>query len=126
MLEVAHIVVGHNLSKYDNNVMTGTMQRIYNMPHYDPFEGKAVFDTMIVGTNICKLPFQGRGTGYKPPKLIELHQHLCGEGFEKAHSAINDVLAGRRCFYILQQMAKNAEEEEAELAQALVEETAAV
>ena len=38
--------------------------------------------------------------GYKnkAPKLIELHQFLFGEGFDKAHSATADVAACSRCF----------------------------
>lgn len=35
---------------------------------------------MRLSTDFCKLP--GRGIGYKPPKLSELHRHLFGEYFE--------------------------------------------
>jgi hypothetical protein len=46
-------------------------------------------------TEFCKL--QGRGFGYKAPRLNELYKHLFGNWFEGAHNAMIDVEATARC-----------------------------
>jgi hypothetical protein len=47
----------------------------------------------------CALP--RKNGGYKPPKLIELHEILFGESFVGAHDAAADVRACARCFFEL-------------------------
>lgn len=86
------MVVGHNI-EYDEGVLRYELERIGRKGDYQPM--KAVC-TMRCSTDHCKL--QGRGFGYKPPKLSELHKHLFGEWFEGAHDAMVDVEATARSF----------------------------
>lgn len=102
MIAVADMVVGHNIKNFDNGIMTGTVRRVLKDPTIDPFHNKSLFDTMLAGKSVCKLP--SRQGGFKNPKLTELHKILFGEEFGGAHQAVNDVLATRRCFYKLQEM----------------------
>lgn len=103
MVEAADLVVGQNIKRFDNNIVTGCVRRAFNDPSMDPFKDKPQFDTMLAGLPLCRLP--SRQGGFKNPTLTELHKHLFGEGFEGAHTAITDVLATRRCFYRLQEIA---------------------
>lgn len=90
-LSLCHTVVAHNLG-YDRNVIGAEMLR-YGFK----VEAKPVFvDTMILGTNICKLPGK---YGYKYPSLTELHEHFFGEGVKGAHDALSDVEACAKCFF---------------------------
>lgn len=108
MVEVADVIVGQNVIDYDNVVITANARRIYESPDYEPFAGKEVFDTMVVGQPICKLPSKSGYRGFKRPNLTELHKFLFnGEGFEGAHTAIHDVLATRRCYYELKRRIEN-------------------
>lgn len=99
MVDVADLIVGQNVEKFDCNMIRSVVRRLNNSEDLDPFAGKELFDTMLVGKPICAI--RGKAGGYKNPTLTELHTFLFGEGFDKAHSAINDVLATRRCFYEL-------------------------
>lgn len=103
MLDVAEIVVGQNIKGYDNDLIIGASRRVVQNEAFDPFAGKHIFDTMLAGQALCRIPW--RGGGYKKPNLGELHRHLFnGQDFEGAHAAINDVLAARRCFYEMQRL----------------------
>lgn len=85
------LLVAHNIS-FDFNIVGAELIR----------KGLAAekrlpkFCTMKSSTNICKLPSP---RGYKWPKLMELHEHLFGEGFDDAHDALEDVRATGRCFF---------------------------
>lgn len=119
MVEVADIIVGQNVIDFDNVVVTANARRILGENYYelDPFQGKEIFDTMVSAKPICRIP--GKQGGFKKPNLTEIHKHFFGEGFDKAHSAINDVLAARRCYYAIQDLMvqTEAQQETAELAQ---------
>lgn len=103
MLEVSDVVVGQNIKGFDNELVTAVVRRVTGDFTANPFANKQIFDTMLAGQPLCRLPW--RGGGFKKPNLTELHKHLFGEGFEGAHTAISDVLAARRCFYELQRIA---------------------
>lgn len=60
--------------------------------------------TQAIGTNYCKLPNKNGYSGYKWPRLSELHQILFNEGFDGAHDAMNDVKATARCFFELKRL----------------------
>lgn len=112
MLEDAEIVVGQNIKGFDNDLLTGAARRVISNEAYDPFAGKHIFDTMLAGQVLCRLPW--RGGGFKKPNLGELHRYLFnGEGFPDAHKAISDVLAARRCFYAMQKIVQTASHESA-------------
>lgn len=104
MIEVADTIVGQNIKGFDNDMVTAVARRVIANEAFTPFAGKNIFDTMFAGQPLCRIP-NPRGGGLKKPNLTELHKHLFnGEGFDKAHSAINDVLATRRCFYKMQEL----------------------
>lgn len=54
--------------------------------------------TMKATTDFCKIP---HFSGYKWPKLAELHTKLFGTSFEEAHHALGDATACSRCFFEL-------------------------
>jgi DNA polymerase III epsilon subunit-like protein len=103
-IEAASVIVGQNIKGFDNDLMKGTVRRVIQNEAFDPFAGKNIFDTMLAGQAMCRLPFRGPGGGYKKPNLTELHTHLFGEAFKGAHQAISDVIAARRCFYEMQRL----------------------
>jgi DNA polymerase III epsilon subunit-like protein len=57
--------------------------------------------TMRSATELCKLPHKGKRSGYKWPKLQELHMFLFSAPMKNAHDAMADVDACRRCYYEL-------------------------
>lgn len=89
-------MVCHNV-RFDRDVIGYELQR-----HGIPFDIYSLpsFDTMKSTASICKLP-KARGSGYKDPKLQELHAHLFGKEFENAHTSKADVEATARCFFEL-------------------------
>jgi DNA polymerase-3 subunit epsilon len=101
LVEVSDTIVAHNL-RYDELVIKNALA-VQGEQNPDPFRNKNKFDTMLVSTNICKLP--KRNGGYKYPTLMEAHKHFFGVGFEGAHQAISDVLACKRIFFHLQSLA---------------------
>lgn len=107
MVDVAEVIVGHNIAGFDEFIVNGCVRRSLDDVMLSPFRDKRIADTMQMGKPVAKLP--ARQGGFKNPSLIELHKHLFdGEGFDGAHAAINDVIASRRCFYRMQEMAAAA------------------
>lgn len=95
-VEMAEVVVAHN-AKFDKMVMLSEMYRA-GMSFPKTLE-KKTYDTMLKGTNLCKIKKGGFKRGFKWPSLQELHKHLLGEGFEDAHDALIDVQATARCYF---------------------------
>jgi DNA polymerase-3 subunit alpha len=83
LIESCDIVVAHNLS-FDLAMVTIEMDRI---------NVKVNWPDKRICTVEATEHFKGRRL-----KLIELHEHLFGEGFENAHRAENDVRPLTRCF----------------------------
>lgn len=75
-LNTADVVVGHNI-EYDEQVIRDELARIGRPGDYQPIQKCC---TMRSSTEYCKL--QGRGFGFKAPRLMELYKHLFGEWFE--------------------------------------------
>lgn len=103
-------IVAHN-ADFDCGVIACLYQREGRVGC--PFAGSKLvglyadrYCTMKASTDLCKLPGP---YGYKWPKLIELHQHLFNEGFDKAHDALADVRACMRCYFKLQDLLQKAE-----------------
>ena len=91
------LVVAHNIT-YDDGVLRAEYDRrglCY------PLSGASPVCTMRRSTDYCRIPNPGGRKGYKWPKLDELHRHLFGESFERAHDAQADMEACRRCFFEL-------------------------
>jgi len=95
-VHLAETVVAHNAS-FDKMVMLSEMYR-KGMAFPKTLENK-IYDTMLIGTELCKLKKSTFRKGYKWPSLQELHTHLFGEGFEDAHDALVDVQATARCYF---------------------------
>lgn len=109
MIDAADVIVGQNIKNFDNGIVTGTTRRLHENDALDPFVSKQIFDTMVAAKPLVRAK---NSTGaVKNPNLMEIHKYLFdGVGFDKAHTAINDVLACRRCYYELQRIAQEARE----------------
>lgn len=93
--------VAHNIT-FDRLVMDAAIHRTGRQSTLP--KPKYEYCTKDLSENYVKLPptprmiQAGRGKQFKSPTLTELHQHLFGEGFDGAHSALEDVRACARCF----------------------------
>lgn len=93
-IDSAELLIGHNIS-FDECIVGAEFERLRMMT---TLFLKPKCCTMRSATNYCKLPGK---KGFKPPKLIELHNILFGESFDNAHNALADVEATARCFWEL-------------------------
>ena len=93
-LDTAKYIIGHNVS-FDRKILRGELIR--NKIEYDSSE-KIKLCTMMLSTKYCAIPNR---SGFKWPKLQELHEKLFGEEFEGAHDASADIKATARCFWKL-------------------------
>lgn len=89
---VEHLVTFNGLG-YDLPVLMFNLRR-YGLQYQFPWP-RYHTDLMMAATDY--LGMQGK-TGNKPPKLVELHQELFGEGFPDAHRALDDAKATMRCY----------------------------
>lgn len=85
------VAVAHNLS-FDQKIIEIELSRLGRPKQFLPGQ---TFDTMNESREICQIP--GKNGNFRAPRLMDLHQILLGEKFEKAHNAINDVRATARC-----------------------------
>jgi len=82
------VLVAHNLH-FDENVLVNAMYWDLGRKAFNEFPQRKKC-SMIASTDMCKLP--GRYSGYKPPKLSELHFHLFGHMPEgQLHNSMYDV-----------------------------------
>lgn len=91
------VIVAHNLS-FDLAMLRPEFDRENIIWRLDE---KLMFCTMRASTNWCRLSKLDGRSGYKWPKLDELHYRLFGRYFENSHDALNDVLATKDCFFEL-------------------------
>ncbi len=94
VLEKVRIVSGHNV-EFDYNIVGA---EFYRKNLKDNLQEKPKADTMILGTDFCKLG-GGKGGRYKSPKLGELFEKLYGYQFDEAHNAAADVNATAQVFF---------------------------
>ena len=87
------VLIAHNID-FDLPIVQAEMIRAKMSAQAKPQR----FCTKKSTTNICKIP---SSSGYKWPKLEELHRFLFNEDFDGAHDAMNDVKATARCFFEL-------------------------
>ena len=95
--KTAIFIVAHNIS-FDLAVLKTAFSKCgldYSL------SGLQQIDTMTISTNWCQLPKVNGISGFKRPKLEELHYRLFGAGFENAHQALADTKATMKCFYAL-------------------------
>lgn len=93
VLVKAEVLSGHNLS-FDQGILGAEFVR--EGLDYTEID-LPIADTMLQSTEFCELP-GGRGGGFKPPTLSELHEVLFGHRFDEAHNASADVNATARSF----------------------------
>jgi DNA polymerase III epsilon subunit-like protein len=92
----AKFLIAHNMS-FDEKIMGAEFLRceIKN----DMFQTERIC-TMLSSIDFCRIP-SNSGSGYKWPRLSELHIKLFGKDFEDAHDALVDTNACARCFFEL-------------------------
>lgn len=106
-MEKAKVMVAHNIG-FDRDIMEIQRLRSGRDIWKDKIKVMESADTMKMGIPVCKIP--GRYSGYKWPKLEELHRHLFGEDFP-AHDALEDVRACMRCYFRMKEMEEKAKEQ---------------
>ncbi|WP_417429844.1 DNA polymerase III subunit alpha [Halpernia sp.] len=94
VLKKTKIGVGHNV-EFDYNIVGAEFLR-KNLEN--SLEKVASADTMILGTDYCKLG-SGRNGKWKSPKLEELFEILFQHKFDEAHNAAADVNATAQIFF---------------------------
>jgi DNA polymerase III subunit epsilon len=90
------LYIGHNVS-FDRPIVLNEYRRLAARENLSPLP---TFCTMKSTTHVCRIPRLG-GSGYKWPRLGELHEHLFGRLYPGAHDAAADVAACARCFFEL-------------------------
>lgn len=98
LIEISDELIGHNLS-YDLNVLGAEYLRVFQS---NPLVGKSSYDTMLKGTDVCKIP--GSYGHYKWPKLYELHQVLFKSPLSQTHTALDDIRQTAKCYFELQKL----------------------
>ena len=87
-------IVCHN-ANFDVRVVGSELIRA-GLPNV--LQDKEIDCTMMLGTDIVKIPKPGNYGGYKWPSITELHTHFFGKAFSNAHSAMADVEACMKCY----------------------------
>lgn len=90
--------VGYN-NPFDRQVLYYQVCR-YGWNWKFPWPSRDI-DIMQVGAQVTNIAGK---QGNKSPKLIELHSHLFGVGFDRAHDALEDCRATMRCAQKLLEM----------------------
>lgn len=98
-LDITDVLIGHNLS-YDMNVLGAEYLRMHGS---NPVVGKSTYDTMLKGTNLCKLPGSRLGS-YKWPKLKELYEFLFHEPLAQTHTALDDIRNTAKCYFEMKRL----------------------
>lgn len=92
-IEECKYLIAHNFA-FDSRILKYEMGLLNLTTVNKPIK----FCTMLATVEVCKLP-SPRGSGYKWPKLEELHRHLFQCDFNGAHDAGFDVAATGKCFF---------------------------
>ena len=92
------LLVAHNMS-FDEKIMGAEFLR--GGIESGLFETERIC-TMLSSIDFCRIP-SNSGSGFKWPRLSELHIKLFGKDFEDAHDALVDTSACARCFFELRE-----------------------
>jgi DNA polymerase III alpha subunit (gram-positive type) len=87
------LIVGHNI-KFDLTKINEELIRLKN----PPLGTKKTYDTMLIGTNIAKIPKNNYKNQYKWPKLEELYRHLFNKEPIGLHDSANDIKFTLECY----------------------------
>ena len=93
----ADFLVAHNIS-FDEKIVGAEFLR-KNMPN--DLVSKKTICTKEISTNFCAIPNVHGRSGYKWPKLSELHLKLFGAELVEFHNAFADVNVLVKCFWEL-------------------------
>jgi len=93
----ADFLVAHNIS-FDEKIVGAEFLR-KNMPN--DLVSKKTICTKEISTNFCAIPSVHGRSGYKWPKLSELHLKLFGAELVEFHNAFADVNVLVKCFWEL-------------------------
>lgn len=89
------IVVGHNID-FDLKMVNIECYRNNMSPIFN--ENQSILCTMKEGIELCKIEaVNSKGSYFKWPKLIELHEKLFKSRPSNLHDAYNDILICLRC-----------------------------
>jgi DNA polymerase-3 subunit epsilon len=107
MRNKCEVGVAHNIS-FDNRMLEIEASRLRRSWTGQAYSWEC---TAAMTTPICKMPPTPKMLAagfdkFKMPKLIEAHQHLFGEGFDKAHDAMADVMACKRIYFECKRLAE--------------------
>jgi len=111
MRDSCGIGVAHNIS-FDNRMLE--IEACRRAQNWD--SGQIFWEcTAAMTTPICRMPPTAKMLAagfdkFKMPKLIEAHQHLFGEDFDKAHDAMADVMACKRIYFECKRLAQQTTE----------------
>ncbi len=89
-------IVAHNIG-FDLTVLKSAFL-LKKIPVYLT---KKTFCTMLLSTDLCRLPSKNSFKSYKWPRLQELHFHLFGNNFDGAHNSETDSYICAKCFFEL-------------------------
>lgn len=95
-LPKAQLLIAHNI-EFDNGVVGAEFFRAGRAAN--PLDGLQHFCTMRTTADLCRIP--GGYSGYKWPRLEELHQTLFHQGLKAGHQALADARACARCYFEL-------------------------
>ena len=102
MIQKADMILGHNI-QFDLDILKIHAYKVGRIEVYDQsLAGKILYCTKKHGEPVVKIPHPSRINAYKPPKLVELHEHFFGEPHKGAHGALADIEATWRCFHGIQ------------------------
>lgn len=92
--------VAYNIS-FDKTMLLREEQA-YGIPHDE--EAKTSLCVMKMAEPLCKIPATAKQKEwnmgpFKAPKLIEAYRHFFKEDFDRAHDAMNDVMACKKIFF---------------------------
>lgn len=93
----ASLLIGHNIN-FDVGILQEECERFNLALCLDRLHQVC---TMRLSTHWCRIPKLNGSSGFKWPRLEELHYRLFGKTFAGAHDAMADVLATKRCFFEL-------------------------
>lgn len=106
MVDKSNVTVAHNDS-FDRRLLRIELLRLFGDGAIsEKWKISPHFCTMRAGTDLCKLPSTGKMQAagfnkYKPPKLVELYEHLFGTKPEKMHDAMADVESTAKIYFEL-------------------------
>lgn len=98
----ADALIGHNVV-FDYKILASEYMRLFgNYELLKSFEDRKIC-TMYESIQYCRIPKYNMN-GYKRPKLQELYYELFNKKFDNAHSALDDALATKECFFKLKEL----------------------